>query len=147
MIRSHDILPQLLNLIFDVLEEVSTQLLSSKAKVVITAPECYNVVKKATELSKQLIHIILTESTDGVPPGAIKFAEFAENFSEDAECLRSVRRTADDTLFLPYSSGTTGLPKGVELMNRNIVATCLQQAEQKLSVILPTTSIIYNHFI
>lgn len=32
----------------------------------------------------------------------------------------------DSIAFLPYSSGTTGLPKGVQLTHRNIVANLSQ---------------------
>ena len=33
---------------------------------------------------------------------------------------------ATDVAMLPYSSGTTGLPKGVRLTHRNLVANVLQ---------------------
>nr|AGU68018.1 4-coumarate--CoA ligase [Strigomonas culicis] len=34
----------------------------------------------------------------------------------------------DDTIFVPFSSGTTGLPKGVQLTNRSLTANILQSA-------------------
>nr|AGU68030.1 4-coumarate--CoA ligase [Strigomonas galati] len=34
--------------------------------------------------------------------------------------------TLDDTIFIPFSSGTTGLPKGVQLTNRNIIVNTEQ---------------------
>lgn len=42
------------------------------------------------------------------------------NFSE----LKISSITNDDLAFLPYSSGTTGLPKGVMLTHKNITSNC-----------------------
>ena len=61
-------------------------------------------------------------------PGTMSFTEL----------LKSVRSTlplalhsASETLAaLPYSSGTTGLPKGVELTHENLVANCYQYLAQ-----------------
>jgi acyl-CoA synthetase (AMP-forming)/AMP-acid ligase II len=52
---------------------------------------------------------------------------------------------AEDLVTLPYSSGTTGLPKGVMLTHRNLVANVLQQqavfatghAEERIIAVLP----------
>lgn len=46
------------------------------------------------------------------------------NANFDIEDVRDVK--PDDIAVLPYSSGTTGLPKGVELMHSNLVAQMMQ---------------------
>lgn len=118
---------------------MSRQLKNSKAKAIVTTKECYPEVKKAIDELKQSIPIILTDLNDDLPEGTIKFAEFVENFNVDTDCLRNIKRTINDTLFLPYSSGTTGLPKGVELTNKNIIANCMQMQSGKITVVQPTT--------
>ena len=46
----------------------------------------------------------------------------------------------DDVAILPYSSGTTGLPKGVMLTHRNIVSNIFQVYQAKELEFLPPTT-------
>ena len=51
---------------------------------------------------------------------------FADLLAGDPAAAPDVRPGPDDVVALPYSSGTTGLPKGVMLTHRNLVANVLQ---------------------
>lgn len=62
-----------------------------------------------------------------IPNGAIHFSEFADNKSD-----LDVSNSTDDIAFLPYSSGTTGLPKGVQLTHQNIVANVCQLSHPEI---------------
>jgi len=48
--------------------------------------------------------------------------------------------TCDDIVVLPFSSGTTGLPKGVMLTHRNLVSN-MMMIESSIDVLKPTTGI------
>ncbi|CAK1582579.1 unnamed protein product [Parnassius mnemosyne] len=110
--------------------EVHLQLVSCDAKLVVTLPETVSVVKDALKLAKLNIPIIAVRTNDNaVPEGTILFNELTEDVHVDKSCLKKVRRSINDICFLPYSSGTTGLPKGVELSSRNIIANCQQTNE------------------
>lgn len=99
----------------------------SNSKLVVTLPELVKVVKEALKQAKLDLKIIVARTNgNAAPDGTILFSELSEDPYIDKDCLKEVRRSANDICLLPYSSGTTGLPKGVELTNRNIVANCEQ---------------------
>ncbi|KAG5864245.1 putative 4-coumarate--CoA ligase 3, partial [Gonioctena quinquepunctata] len=105
--------------------EVSRQLLDSSAKAIIIQSKSYNHIKAALNLMKKEMPIIVIKEkqADSLPQGTISFDEFAES-TIDIPDLEPGK--ANDLVFLPYSSGTTGLPKGVELTHYNIVSNILQ---------------------
>lgn len=47
----------------------------------------------------------------------------------------------DDIAILPYSSGTTGLSKGVQLTHRNVVSNLYQMSSRDFLVHLETSGI------
>ncbi len=58
--------------------------------------------------------------------GAKDSTPFADLLREDGELPEVHINPAEDLLALPYSSGTTGFPKGVMLTHRNIIANIVQ---------------------
>lgn len=123
--------------------EIQRQLSMSDAKVIVTLPEKVNIVREAFKIAKKSIPIIVVKTNgDATPEGTAVFNELSEDVHVDKSCLKEVRVTTNDVCFLPYSSGTTGLPKGVELTNRNIVANCIQMNEPAIRCNNETTA---NH--
>ncbi|XP_038212930.1 4-coumarate--CoA ligase 2-like [Zerene cesonia] len=107
--------------------EVQRQIQLSEAKLIITVPEIVPVVKEALEMNKKSIPIIVNDVFSKRPEGTVSYKEIIDNTNIDTSILKEVKRKFDDVAFLPYSSGTTGLPKGVELTHYNIVTNCEQQ--------------------
>ncbi|XP_050666774.1 uncharacterized protein LOC126966675 [Leptidea sinapis] len=104
--------------------EISHQVSITEPKVVITVPECYENLKKGLANAKRQTKIVILDRTDKpVPEGTIRFSEIAENGEVDTAVLDKVDVKKDDVAFIPFSSGTTGLPKGVEITHGNLIAS------------------------
>ncbi|XP_072396016.1 uncharacterized protein [Diabrotica undecimpunctata] len=119
-------------------DEISRQLLDSSTKVIVTLNELWPLADAATKQAKKNIPIITIKSqqSQNVPSGAANFAELAD-YNADLPSEESW----DSVAFLPYSSGTTGLPKGVMLTHHNIVANVAQIGHPKLLISKQTTPI------
>jgi acyl-CoA synthetase (AMP-forming)/AMP-acid ligase II len=107
--------------------EVSYQLNNSEANAILVQKELVPVLKKALDQTEfpLLKHIIVTG--DSVPeelPEALPYATLLRRSSPRRP--PHVDISSDDLLALPYSSGTTGLPKGTMLTHRNLVSNNLQ---------------------
>ncbi|KAK5643731.1 hypothetical protein RI129_007576 [Pyrocoelia pectoralis] len=112
-------------------DEIARQLSDSNAKAIITLASTCPTVLAATKLVKKNIPILAVKAkqSDEILRGIINLHEFIEATSED-DGVPEIQ--AGDVALLPYSSGTTGLPKGVQLTHRNIVANLCQLSADEL---------------
>jgi acyl-CoA synthetase (AMP-forming)/AMP-acid ligase II len=107
--------------------EVIYQLENSEAKGIVIQRELVPVLQKALAQTKlpNLQHIIVTgDTTPEDLPNALSFGNLLRAASPKRP--PHVDIDFDDLLALPYSSGTTGLPKGTMLTHRNLVSNNLQ---------------------
>lgn len=107
-------------------QEIAEQIKSSNARAMICTTDLYEQVKRACELIRYEVQIICIPSDHGVLPSrTIHFNELIDFKAVRSRSFQPVESTYNDLGFLPYSSGTTGLPKGVMLTHRNIISNCM----------------------
>jgi long-chain acyl-CoA synthetase len=107
--------------------EIRYQLEHSEAKAILVQRELAPALKRVIDQKQHsyLQRIIITgEQKSEEFPDAIPFARLLHE--QSPRFHHSVEISPDDLLVLPYSSGTTGLPKGIMLTHRNLVANNLQ---------------------
>lgn len=102
-------------------DELAKQLNDSGARFLLTIPLFLDKALEAKEKSKVEEIFVLGEAE-----GATSFAVLLQN---DGSVPAVTINPQEDLVVLPYSSGTTGLPKGVMLTHYNIVANTYQAQE------------------
>ena len=95
-------------------EELAFQLADGDVKILFTVSALADKAKAAIAESKKPIELITIDETPGLPSLA--------SIEVDKDPPAVTIDPANDLVVLPYSSGTTGLPKGVMLTHRNVVA-------------------------
>jgi len=99
-------------------EDVANQLHDSGARFLVTAPPFLDRALPAAQKVGVEEVFVLGEAEGATP--------FSELLRTDAEPPDVRIDPAEDLAALPYSSGTTGLPKGVMLTHHNLVANLCQ---------------------
>jgi acyl-CoA synthetase (AMP-forming)/AMP-acid ligase II len=100
-------------------EEIGAQFADSEAMLIVTIPDLFDKCEAASRLASTVKEIIVFGEHEGATPYRELFTHGDEPPHVDIDPL-------SDVTALPYSSGTSGVPKGVMLTHHNIVANLCQ---------------------
>jgi acyl-CoA synthetase (AMP-forming)/AMP-acid ligase II len=118
-------------------EEIAFQLRDSGARMLITVSPFLDRALAAVQKSP-VDEVVVLDGAEGHP-------SLRDLLSTDAPAAQVDIDPATDLVTLPYSSGTTGLPKGVMLTHRNLVANVAQcrplfdlhEGDERVIAVLP----------
>ena len=106
-------------------DELSYQFQNSGSKVVATVPEILDTVQQAAQKAnvEKVIVIDPSDTSSRTSDGVFSYQAMV---ADSGSLFSPIETAPDDLAVLPYSSGTTGLPKGVMLTNQNVSSNVRQ---------------------
>ncbi|MGH9929502.1 MAG: AMP-binding protein, partial [Pyrinomonadaceae bacterium] len=109
--------------------EITHQLKDAGARFLVTVPQCFEKAAKAAhEAGIEELFVFENTGESAGPNGSDpnNATPFSSLLESDGDFPAVVINPREDLVALPYSSGTTGLPKGVMLTHYNLVANLCQ---------------------
>eukprot|EP00759_Apiculatamorpha_spiralis_P017286 PhF_6_TR23318/c0_g1_i2/m.32958 len=108
-------------------EDLARQIKASGAKVIVTLPPLAQTAKDAVKYYEANFK---ADNNNKAAPQVIEFVP-EKHFSPESKCVLDMVGTGEDVCGLPFSSGTTGFPKGVQLTHSNITSNLLQVSQNE----------------
>ncbi|XP_062222338.1 4-coumarate--CoA ligase 2 [Phragmites australis] len=116
-------------------QEIHKQFRASGAKLIVTQSayvdklrhEVFPTIAKASDSEDNVLTVVTVDDVANAPQGCVPFWELVT--SADEGSVPEVSVSPDDAVALPFSSGTTGLPKGVVLTHGGQVSGVAQQVD------------------
>ncbi|OEL26478.1 putative 4-coumarate--CoA ligase 2 [Dichanthelium oligosanthes] len=116
-------------------QEIHKQFKASGARLIVTQSayvdklrhEAFPRIAAASDGDDDVLTVVTIDDAASTPEGCLAFWELVS--STDEATLPEVSISPDDPVALPFSSGTTGLPKGVVLTHGGQVSGVAQQVD------------------
>ncbi|EFN62390.1 4-coumarate--CoA ligase 1 [Camponotus floridanus] len=109
--------------------EIKKQVENADVQAIFTFPAKYADIKSSIDNNSKIkLPIVIVNDGSGTASiaGTIKFDDLVRDDIEEFSVSQKTDVNYEDTVIMPYSSGTTGLPKSIETSHRNIVVNILQ---------------------
>ncbi|MEA2885839.1 MAG: 4-hydroxybenzoate-CoA ligase [Bradyrhizobium sp.] len=109
-------------------EQYAYVLADCRARVLFISEALLPVVKDMVGRMPDLEHVIVTG------PDAHGYKKLSDEIAEENDSFPTAATHADEPAFWLYSSGSTGMPKGVRHLHSNLAATAETYAKQVLGI-------------